>query len=235
MYTDLSVDNYVNRQWMWFLCNEPFEWWQTTSPRSGPSNSSSSTSNGLISRLVTYQSSRSQCAKHFPPSNSTSASAPKSDLVGVLQGKTFADVNNYTRGGWLNTDSPTGRLMHSNGGLDPWRDATFASKTRPGGPLKSTKELPHFVIEGGTHCSDLYGDNWAVNEGIAAVVEAECEVMRGWIGEFYKLKGGGKGGEKGNGNGTVGGGYETTVGAAEKKGRKTRRTYIRGRPVSVWK
>ena len=28
LFTDTSVDNAVDRQWEWFLCNEPFFWWQ---------------------------------------------------------------------------------------------------------------------------------------------------------------------------------------------------------------
>ena len=27
-YTDLTVDNIANRQWMWLLCNEPLNFWQ---------------------------------------------------------------------------------------------------------------------------------------------------------------------------------------------------------------
>jgi hypothetical protein len=28
LFTDISVRNGVDRQWQWFLCNEPFFWWQ---------------------------------------------------------------------------------------------------------------------------------------------------------------------------------------------------------------
>jgi len=28
VYTDITVGNVANRQWYWFLCNEPFGWWQ---------------------------------------------------------------------------------------------------------------------------------------------------------------------------------------------------------------
>ena len=28
IFTDTSVNNAVDRQWQWFLCNEPFFWWQ---------------------------------------------------------------------------------------------------------------------------------------------------------------------------------------------------------------
>jgi len=28
-YTDITIDNISNRQWMWLLCNEPLSFWQT--------------------------------------------------------------------------------------------------------------------------------------------------------------------------------------------------------------
>lgn len=28
IFTDTSVDNSIDRQWQWFLCNEPFFYWQ---------------------------------------------------------------------------------------------------------------------------------------------------------------------------------------------------------------
>lgn len=28
IFTDTSVDNKIDRQWQWFLCNEPFFYWQ---------------------------------------------------------------------------------------------------------------------------------------------------------------------------------------------------------------
>jgi hypothetical protein len=28
MYTDLSANNTINRQWFWYICNEPFFYWQ---------------------------------------------------------------------------------------------------------------------------------------------------------------------------------------------------------------
>ena len=32
IYTDTSVGNAVDRQWEWFLCNEPFFYWQECVP-----------------------------------------------------------------------------------------------------------------------------------------------------------------------------------------------------------
>lgn len=28
LFTDRTVGNAIDRQWQWFLCNEPFGWWQ---------------------------------------------------------------------------------------------------------------------------------------------------------------------------------------------------------------
>ncbi|KAM7197563.1 serine-type peptidase-like protein [Rhypophila sp. PSN 637] len=177
-YTDLSVDNPVNRQWMWLLCNEPFEWWQTSTPRPLPTPNGT---NGIISRLIDYESTRSWCTKFFPP--------PPAQVPNILLGKTSKNVNDFTKGGYLNINSPTKRLMHSNGALDPWRDATLASHVRPGGPLESTSDLPHFVIPGATHCADLTARNWAVNADLAGIVDAECQTMGRWIGQFYEQTG----------------------------------------------
>lgn len=79
--------------------------------------------------------------------------------------------------------------MLTNGGSDPWRDSTVSSDFRPGGPLQSTPELPVRVIPGGIHCSDLYGQNWAVNPELKALVDDEVANMREWVNEFYLQKG----------------------------------------------
>ncbi|KAM7222991.1 serine-type peptidase [Rhypophila decipiens] len=220
-YTDLSVENPVNRQWMWLLCNEPFEWWLTSTPRPLPTPNGT---NGVISRLIDYESMRSWCIKFFPPppgidslhplpeqkdANVQSAQEHMAQVPNILLGKTSKDVNDFTKGGYLNINSPTKRLMHSNGALDPWRDATLASHVRPGGPLESTSDLPHFVIPGATHCADLFATNWAANEHLASIVDAECETLGRWIGQFYEQTGKtwpgriADGNENGSGNGTV--------------------------------
>jgi hypothetical protein len=103
----------------------------------------------------------------------------------VQKGETADDVNAYT-GGWFVEN--TTRLMFANGGSDPWRDATVSSKFRPGGPLESTPELPVRVIPGGVHCSDLYGQNWAVNAELKAIVDEEVANMQEWVDEFYVHK-----------------------------------------------
>ncbi len=78
--------------------------------------------------------------------------------------------------------------MFANGALDPWRDATVSSKFRPGGPKESTPELPVRVIPGGVHCSDLYGQNWAVNAELKSIVDEEVANMQEWVNEFYVHK-----------------------------------------------
>lgn len=103
-----------------------------------------------------------------------------------LSTKSVETVNAYT-GGWDVTN--TTRLMYANGEFDPWRPATVSSELRPGGPLESTEQLPVRLVEGGVHCSDLYGQNWAVNEGVKAIADAEVAQMAEWVAEFYTQKG----------------------------------------------
>ncbi|KAF1961954.1 hypothetical protein CC80DRAFT_401871 [Byssothecium circinans] len=160
-YKDLTVESPVNRQWMWMLCNEPFEYWQNGAPKDTPS---------LVSRLVNNEYYHTQCANMFGSG------------YGLVEGKTVDQLNEWT-GGWFATN--TTRLMYANGQYDPWLPATVSAKQRPGGPLESTPQLPVRVIPGGMHCSDLYGPNWAVNEGVKAIADAEVEQMAAWVKEFY--------------------------------------------------
>ncbi|ORY61639.1 peptidase S28 [Pseudomassariella vexata] len=162
-YQDLSVDNLGGRQWMWMLCNEPFEWWQNGAPEGRPT---------LVSRLVNVDYWRAQCGFYFPEGT-----------YGLLEGRSVQTLNSHT-GGWGETD--TRRLMYANGQFDPWKDATVSADFRSGGPLESTSQLPVRVIPGGGHCSDLYGQNWAFNEEVKAIAEAEVEQMAEWVAEFYE-------------------------------------------------
>jgi hypothetical protein len=108
---------------------------------------------------------------------------------GVIQGKRARDVNRWT-GGWSVTS--TTRAMHTNGELDPWRDATLSSSFRPGGPVKTTKELPVRLVKGGVHCSDLYAPNWEANEDVRRLALDAAREMKGWVGEWYEGRGVGK-------------------------------------------
>lgn len=129
-----------------------------------------------MSRLVSAEYWEEQCPLFFPPEDGG---------YGLMRGKTAEDVDAYT-GGWFLQD--TERLMLTNGGLDPWRDSTVSSDFRPGGPLQSTPELPVRVVTGGIHCSDLYGQNWAVNAELQALVDDEVANMKEWVEEFYLQK-----------------------------------------------
>ncbi|KAL2265025.1 hypothetical protein VTJ83DRAFT_7535 [Remersonia thermophila] len=171
-YKDLSPGNWINRQWMWMLCNEPFEWWQDGAP---------ATHATLVSRLVNPSYWRKQCSVFFPVDKNTSNAT-----YGLLEGKRARDVNRWT-GGWGVTN--TTRVAHTNGQLDPWRDATLSSVFRPGGPVKSTKKLPVRVVKGGVHCSDLYSPNWEANEGVRRIAAEAVKEMKGWVAEWYEEKG----------------------------------------------
>ena len=209
------MDNQNNRQWNWFLCNEPsvsrpyprshhpvsdqasanspvakprFEWWQDGAPRGTPT---------IVSRLVPAAYWRRQCALFFPPADSSGGGngssgyggdgpAGSTPAYGLAHGLTAADVNART-GGW--TRMNTTRVMWANGEFDPWRDATVSADQRPDGPLQSTAAAPVHVIPDGIHCSDLLTKAGRANAGVAAVQKAETETMLGWVKEFYEGEG----------------------------------------------
>ncbi|KAI1321414.1 peptidase S28 [Xylariaceae sp. FL0255] len=166
IYHDLTPANTGDRQWNWLLCTAPFEYWQDGAPKGNTT---------FVSRLVNVEYWRSQCPLWFPGVD-----------FGFNKGKSAAVVDKFT-GGWDITN--TTRLMLTNGEWDPWRDSTVSSSFRPGGPLKSTEELPVRVLKHGTHCSDLYGENWAVNADAKAIADSEVAQMAGWIAEWYTQKG----------------------------------------------
>jgi len=165
LFTDLTVGNAVDRQWNWFLCNEPFAYWQD----GAPANVSS-----IVSRLVTAEYWQRQCSLFFPTEgNFTFASNT---------GKTVADVNAFT-GGW-NIDNTT-RLTWTNGEFDPWRTSGVSSGFRPDGPKVSTVQAPVHVIPDGVHCYDLLAENGQANAGVQAVITAEIAQIKEWVEEFY--------------------------------------------------
>lgn len=121
---------------------------------------------------MTRDYSLQYCNYLFPPSEGG---------VAIQRGKTAADLVRVT-GGWDRIN--TTRVMYTNGQLDPWRDATMSSVVRPGGPLKSTPELPVRVVENGTHCSELIVDNWAVNPALKQLATEAVQNMKQWVDEF---------------------------------------------------
>lgn len=167
-YTDLSVSNAFDRQWLWFLCNEPFAYWQDGAPPSRPS---------IVSRLVTAAYNQRSCPLWFPKEGKYT--------VGSVAGKTVADVNKYT-GGWDITN--TTRLTWTTGEFDPWRTTGVESQFRPGGGLQNTTQHPVNMIPAGIHCSDLLLHNARVNEGVQQVVDTEVRQIVEWVGEFYTQK-----------------------------------------------
>ncbi|TID18393.1 putative extracellular serine carboxypeptidase [Venturia nashicola] len=171
-YTDWSLGNPFDRQWVWMTCNEPFGYWQDGAPPSHPS---------LVSRLVTREYWERQCGLFFPPS-------PSGKTYGLAAGKTFEALNAYT-GGWF-IDNST-RLLYVNGGFDPWKEATVSSEFRPGGPLKSTAKVPVHIVPGGFHTSDLFTKNGLANKGCQHVIDKGMAVVEAWVGEWKGRSGGG--------------------------------------------
>ncbi|KID86422.1 serine peptidase [Metarhizium guizhouense ARSEF 977] len=166
MYTDLSVNNTVNRQWYWLLCNEPFEWWQV----SGPDDIT-----GLASKHAGLDYARMQCSNMFPREGNRT--------YGLKLGRTARETNRRT-GGWGRVN--TTRLMWVNGELDPWRAATVSADERPGGPLVFTPEAPVWVLPGGVHCSDVLTRNAEANPALRRVVDDVLKTMKKWVDEYYK-------------------------------------------------
>ncbi|CAI7666909.1 unnamed protein product [Penicillium manginii] len=165
MFTDRSVNNTIDRQWQWFLCNEPLFYWQDAAP-SGASS--------LVSRTVNAEYWQRQCPLFFPEVNG--------HTYGSANGKTASDVNSWTKG-WDLTN--TTRLIWANGQFDPWRDSGVSSNSRPGGPLQSTASAPLHVIPGGFHCSDLLLKNGAANKGVQDIIDAEVSQIKTWVKEYY--------------------------------------------------
>ncbi|KAI6245863.1 putative extracellular serine carboxypeptidase [Erysiphe necator] len=162
-YTDRRVNNPMDRQWTWMLCNEPFSYWQNGAPSTRPS---------LVSRLVDAPYWERQCPLYFPPeSNYTYGS-----------GLTEDDLNALTKG-WDLTD--TKRLIWTNGQYDPWKTAGMSSEFRPGGPFQGTPEQPIQVIPKGIHCSDLRYSNAIANAGVKAVIDKQVKQIGIWVAEYY--------------------------------------------------
>jgi hypothetical protein len=164
MFSDWSLSNKFDRQWVWMTCNEPFGYWQDAAPTDRPS---------IVSRLVTEEYWTRQCGIFFPPDNG--------ETFGLAAGATYADVNTYTKG-WDTRNSS--RLLYVNGGYDPWREAGVSSDFRPDGPLQSTEEVPVGLVPGGYHTSDLVTRNSNVNPGCKSVTDAGIQQMKTWVSEW---------------------------------------------------
>ncbi|KAK0716778.1 serine carboxypeptidase S28 [Lasiosphaeria miniovina] len=167
-YADWTVGNGWNRQWMWFLCNEPFSYWQTGAPKNHTT---------IVSRYVSVEYYQRQCALSFPTEGNAT--------YGSAAGKTVDMTNDVTQG-WDLTN--TTRLLWVNGEFDPWRSASVSSELRPGGPLESTAAAPVFLMPGARHCNDLLTKTADINEGVRATQRAVIAQMEVWAQDFYKGK-----------------------------------------------
>jgi hypothetical protein len=85
MFTDHSLSNAVDRQWVWMTCNEPFGYWQSGAPKGRPS---------IVSRFVDEEYWVRQCGLFFPKE--------KGFTYGLDGGRTYEAVNKFT-GGWYVT------------------------------------------------------------------------------------------------------------------------------------
>ncbi|EMC90840.1 hypothetical protein BAUCODRAFT_99497 [Baudoinia panamericana UAMH 10762] len=164
MFTDWSLSNTVDRQWEWFLCNEPFGYWQD-----GGHGTT------IVSSLVTPEYWTRQCGLYFPEVDGVQ--------YGIALGKTEDEVNAFD-GGWY-IDNST-RLVYTNGGYDPWREASVSSDLRPEGPLQSTQQVPVNFVPGGFHTSDLITRNGMANASCQTVIDAEINQLAAFVAEFKR-------------------------------------------------
>ena len=132
----------------------------------------------IVSRNVKPSYWTRQCELFFPREGA--------NTYGLKLGKTEAQLNTYTKG-WK--PRPSKRLLYVNGEFDPWKTAGVSSEYRPGGPLRSTPEVPVLVLPGGFHCSDLRLSNSAANAGVAEQVNKAVDILKTWTREFYTEKG----------------------------------------------
>lgn len=158
---DLADDN---RQWMWMLCNEPFGWYQTGPPKSDGTN--------IISSALRPEHYQRRCPLAFPETNGFQA--------GSVVGFTAEHLNMWTKG-W---DAPYERVLFVNGEHDPWRSATIAADSRPGGPVESSDAIPALVVEKGVHVPDLILEDDSPYQ--TPVIEKAVEIMGSWLKDWEK-------------------------------------------------
>jgi pimeloyl-ACP methyl ester carboxylesterase len=172
-FTDLSSRNYANRQWWWFLCNEPFGWWQSGAPPNQPT---------IVSRLVTDEYWTRQCNKYFPPENGVNFGATPGRVASVR-----ASTFNARTGGW--NDTVGRRVSITNGEFDPWRSASLSSDQRPGGRVTSVEGGLIQVISNGGHCTDMLMENTYASAEVGVVVARAAQTIALWVREWYTERG----------------------------------------------
>ncbi|KAG6178013.1 hypothetical protein E4U36_006790 [Claviceps purpurea] len=170
MFHDTSVENWANRQWWWFLCNEPFEWWQV----SGPAGQDT----GLVSRFMDVNYKRAVCKNFFAREGN--------NTFGLDAGRTVDMINKKTSGWDI---GKTERVMWVGGEFDPWRPATVLADRRPGGPLQSTPETPAWIVPNARHCSDGYLPAVRANAELSRIFDEIMAKMKSWVDDFYVAKG----------------------------------------------
>lgn len=121
---------------------------------------------------------RDQCERFFPDEDGYS--------YGLKRGRTTEQIVQRT-GGWNNVN--TTRLVYVNGEYDPWLPETVSSPFRPGGPLKSTPEVPVFVVPKAAHCPDLVMENTLANAALHEITQNVIKIIASWVGDFYQQKG----------------------------------------------
>ncbi|KJX96167.1 serine peptidase like protein [Zymoseptoria brevis] len=166
-YSELSVQNRINRQYAWLQCNDLVGGYIVGAP---PRELS------LVSRLTTADFFARQCALFFPPGS-------HGETYGANRGRTAAILNAYT-GGWSPTRAR--RIIYSSGSRDVWREMGVTARLRPGGPMQSDpqKEIVVHVVETGFHHSELSSRNAELYEEVRRVRDLEVEQVCRWVQQW---------------------------------------------------
>ncbi|KAG9045422.1 hypothetical protein FS837_006332 [Tulasnella sp. UAMH 9824] len=160
-YKNLFVDNGVNRQWYWMVCNE-FGWFMD----GDPGNYSS-----IVSSLVTIKYKLRVCNHLFPNADGS---------PGNFHPSTYRTNANHG-GGW---NIRAKNLFVVNGQFDPWRSASLSSRWAP--KFRNTPHQLVEVIKGGHHCWDFNLDGAKYNPDTKRVVDKGVKTVQGWLKQWYR-------------------------------------------------
>jgi hypothetical protein len=168
LYADLRINTEAaeERAYQWWQCMWPIGNYGVPPPAEYPS---------LLSRFVNDEYHNRICDLSFPLKGNGSH-VP-------VRHRTYAELNKFT-GGYSDHRNST-RMLYMNGEWDPWIHTTVSSRFRPGGPMKSSKNVLVNVIPRGGHAIDLDA-RCNLNPACKEIVEGAVRQMVTWVSEFPK-------------------------------------------------
>jgi hypothetical protein len=168
LYADLTLNTEAaeERAYQWWQCMWPIGNYGVAPPPEYPS---------LLSQFVNDAYHARICDMSFAPKVNGSKVPVKH--------RTYAELNKFT-GGYLGRGNST-RILYMNGEWDPWLHTTVSSRFRPGGPMKSSKNVIVNVIPQGAHTIDLDA-RCNQNPTCKEILEGAVRQMVTWVSEFPK-------------------------------------------------